>query len=301
VTALQKKIARFFFAVLIMTGVSFQASAYQRMKEPYAVALMKADHIVIVQVSSVTSRQTGDFNDPFQVAFKTLSNLKGMLDPSIQTLPLHRHYSTDIASLEPGKKFIFFIFKGSLLMDGTQAHSKHYEQKIIDDIRRLPAWSKPQDGLSTAIVPEEFTIAESDNLDASFLVKNVGSRGILLKYHNLPLQSQTHWKLRISRETGDLVVPLPHPHLTQASMKEFEATQRHSYDTVLQPGQIVSFYLPRINSAEPGWGYKSELDFKYYPLPAGRYQMAAESHELLPGHILTTSPVRFQILKNSAR
>jgi len=62
----------------------------------------------------------------------------------------------------------------------------------------------------------------------------------------------------------------------------------------LEPGQSFFIHVDRINSAEPGWGYKGRLDFKYYPVTEpGRYSIRVTGYNLYGDRAMTTE--RFEI------
>jgi hypothetical protein len=69
----------------------------------------------------------------------------------------------------------------------------------------------------------------------------------------------------------------------------------HRFDLALKPGESF-FCLDRISSAEPGWGFKERIDFRYYPMAVpGEYAISAvgrfvhsggaDRHAVAPGWV----------------
>jgi hypothetical protein len=71
------------------------------------------------------------------------------------------------------------------------------------------------------------------------------------------------------------VAPIGHPHVDSAAIRDFFARNPHRFDLALKPGESF-LCLDRISSAEPGWGFKERIDFRYYPMAApGEYAISA--------------------------
>ena len=164
-------------------------------------------------------------------------------------------------------------------------------------LSRLGEWSAPVAGASSLLVPIEEKISAHDNLEFGFIVRNASDKPLSLKFHNLPLDNHTHWKFDVTDEHGVKVTPKNHPDLNEALLKEFVATQSHSYEVVLKPHASQMYWIPRLNSAERGWGYKDELEFQYFPMPPGHYTIKATALNLLPDVSLESRPITVTVAK----
>jgi hypothetical protein len=150
----------------------------------------------------------------------------------------------------------------------------------------MPDWAGAPGGLMAVAVPDHdpqaaetrdpFRYRAGDPMILWVGYRNGSTRSLRLRYRDWPLESHTHWTLRIERTGGETVVPVPHPHVTVTAIREFFSRNPHRFDVTLRPGESFFLYLDRINSAEAGWGYKERLDFRYYPMDSpGEYAVTA--------------------------
>jgi hypothetical protein len=123
--------------------------------------------------------------------------------------------------------------------------------------------------------------------------RNVSRHDVALRYRDWPLESHTHWDLRVDWVGAGSVAPRPHPHVNGAAIRDFFSRNPHRFDMTVKPGESFFLYVDRINSAEPGWGYKERLDFRYYPMAApGEYAISAVGRFFHAGTPIVTRVLR---------
>ncbi len=75
-----------------------------------------------------------------------------------------------------------------------------------------------------------------------------------------------------------MVAAVESPHVKKEEYTEFFSKFPTMYEVEVLPGQDGHFLLRSVNTAKPGWGYKEDLDFRYYPMSKpGLYEIGAEA------------------------
>jgi hypothetical protein len=193
---------------------------------------------------------------------------------------------------------------------GWRRHSKKVTNPNLDtvlaEIRGLTEmpedWSEPVDGLSILLRPERSKYIAGEDIDLFFIIRNTSQKPIIIPYRDYPFETQTYWALDVRRSGNQAVGPTPHPHLTKDSIKDYFSKHGREYNMEINPGAIRSHYLPRINTAQKGWGYKEELRFAYYIMDKpGTYTVSAELHNAFPGRILKTKPIEIRIYEKDGQ
>src|SRR5262249_32915805 len=175
--------------------------------------------------------------------------------------------------------------------------------RLAAAIPLVPGWSEAPDGLAAILVPDHepataagqdpFRYRAGDPVLVWAGYRNQSPRAITLRYRDWPLASHTHWDLRVERVGAGVVAPVAHPHVDQAAIRDFFSRNPHTFDLTLKPGEAFFLFVDRINSAEPGWGYKERLDFQFYPMSTpGEYPISAIGRFYPPGTALATRALR---------
>ena len=260
------------------------ASALSRVWVPRNVAIAQADAIVVAQIT--TAPEDAELFGKNQSATVTIERaIKGELAPGetiVRLQPLHR---MALGALEKGEKYLLFLQSTTpgnspeIMFDGTKKWSESEEKAVADAFALTPAWSEPSDGVAALLTAEEFHVGAKEHLNLYFGVKNLSNAPILLKYRDWPLETHTFWDLKMVSPSAQPVMALPHPTVTAEEIADYFSRFPHSYEITLAPGQSYFYGLGRVNSALPGWGYKQELDFKFYPMTqSGAYEIEASAN-----------------------
>jgi len=287
-----KKFCICLFFALALAVSSQKANAYSRAYLPLNVAIVQADAIVEARTTHVPQQYFRSSGDSAEVEIKRV--FKGTLKPGIFTVQLQPLHVMALGRLQPGKDYIFFLRsvgteapKFEVMFDGTRLHTDEDAKLVASAVELSPAWSQTQNGLSTLLTAEEFRIKADDELNLWVGYKNTSNQSITFRYRDWPLDTHTYVTLDVKSETGDDVKAFPHPTLTQEDIKDYFSKFPRSYEITLEPQKESFFALRKINSAKPGWGYKEELNFKYYPMTKpGKYTITATMHNFLDNSLL---------------
>lgn len=279
-------------AALATATVSEKATAFSRAYLPLNVAVLQADAIV----KAKTIRAPHGYRTAERTAMVEVQQVfKGSLKTGPLSIELQTTHELALGYLHPGKTSLLFLrslstgpLKFEVMLDGTSLHSEKTAKSIETAVELNPAWSEPQNGLSTVLTAEKFRLGINDDVNLWIGYKNTSSKDITLKYSNWPLQTHTFWKLKVVPKEGKEIKALDHPSLTQAKIDHYFSRFPMSHQVQLKPGKSTFFHIPRINSAKPGWGYKEKLDFQYHPMTApGKYTISAFAHHLFSKSIIT--------------
>jgi hypothetical protein len=229
--------------------------------------------------------------------------LKGELPKGAFTVQLDEFHVRALGALKPGQEYLFFLRAvrdkpGSreVMLDGTQLLTSEAVEEVASLVTLTPPWSEPQEGISTVLVAERYRIKAGEDLNLYVGYRNVSGRAITLRYRDWPLDTHTHWELIVTSVAGDRIAAAKHPTLTPESINDYFSKNPKSYDVTLEPMQEHFYPVQRVNSAEPGWGHKETLDFKYYPITQlGSYEIAAVVHNLHNGADLRTGNLRIWV------
>jgi hypothetical protein len=272
---------------VLLLSVSFlEANAYSPPYVPLNLAVAQAEAIVEAHITRIPQRLSRASGDSAEVIIKRV--LKGALKPGVFTVHLQPLHDVALGKLQLGKDYILFLRavgadsqKFEVMLDGTRLRVEEDIQLITTAVELSPAWSEPQDGLSTLLTAEKFRIKVDEELDLWMGYRNTSIQNITLKYRDWPLDVHTYWKLTIDSKAGNVVEAVPHPTLTRQSINDYFSRSARSYEIILEPQKEYFFGLKRVNSANPGWGYKEEVDFKYYPMAKGKYTITATNLNFL--------------------
>jgi hypothetical protein len=193
--------------------------------------------------------------------------------------------------------YIFFLQKNSstgtyeVMFDGTTPWNAGRQQELTSLVRTLPAWSRPQDGIATLLLPGSFTVSPGADLDLWIGYRNETDHPITVTYSDWPRATHSHWKLHVRDEAGRAVAAANHPNIFD-DIDEYFSRHGRTYDIKLAPGQATFLTANRVNTAQGGMGFKEDLDFKYYPMAPRTWIISAEAVNLGAFSGLVTSEVR---------
>lgn len=279
------------FLLTLLAAISLlpiAACASKAVYQPLTVVVAEADAIVIARATRVPSRPSLER----QSAELTVTQvMKGKRPTGPLTVWLDEAYWHNAEPLKADQQYIVFLRPSAahpgeeqLMLSGTRLHTEKDAKQIETLLALTPAWSEPQDGLSTTIVPDKYHLAPGEELNLFIGCRNVSDHKITLKYSDWPLATHTFWELAIVPQGGAAVVAEKHPTLTPESINDYFSRFPRTYDVTLEPNQEFFYSIQRVNSAKQGWGYKEELDFKFYPVTAaGAYDITARCKNLRSG------------------
>jgi hypothetical protein len=253
-----------------------------------------------------------DHRQSARVETSPLRTFKGALAGPRVTLTLEPYERDLLYQLSPGAEVVVFLAAGATPGDYRLAeptllpYGEPVALRLARTVPHVPAWSEASGGLAAIVVPDHdphvaetrepvrYRTGEPIILWAGY--RNVSRQDIVLRYRDWPLESHTHWDLRVERVGTGPVSPIAHPHVDPAGIRDFFSRNAHRFDQPLKPGESFFLYLDRINSAEAGWGYKERIDFRYYPMAApGEYAISAVGRFLHSGPPVVTRVLRIWV------
>lgn len=253
--------------VTLLFALLQPAAGYSRMHLPEVVATAQADAIVVATIVSVDSPARWQQKAVIQVERSLLGTAPDRLEVLFDAGP------------QQGQTWIVHLVEvdgaWKALLDGTSPHSAELEAQRKEQIAARPSWPAPVDGWSAVLVLGSPAMAPTEQLDAWVVYRNLSDQTQSLAYQEWPKAEHCHWTLTVTRD-GTEVAPLAHPHLTEAEITAYFSAHGNSFQQDLKPGESFALPLQRINSAEPGWGYKQRLGFRYWPMAEpGTYAISA--------------------------
>jgi hypothetical protein len=302
------------WAVLVLTlaspliGVPPHASS--RPYTPLTVSIARADVISAVRVLSgpVPVPSQG----PARVQIAPVRTFKGSPTGTDLTLVLAPFERDLVYRLAAGREYVLFLGRTGApgeyrLTDETVLpYDESLATRLGGAVPLVPAWSDASAGLTSIVVPDHepsiadarvpfrYRVGEPILLWSGY--RNVSERDIVLRYRTWPLESHTCWHLRVERTGAGVVESMAHPHVDMTQIREFFSRNPHRFEQRLRPGETFFLYLDRVNVAEPGWGYRERLDFRYYPMTIpGEYTISAVGRFFHPGTPVATRPLRVWI------
>ena len=297
---------RFLIPLALCCAMASPAAAYDRRYLPRSAAIAQADAIVVAR--AVRSPELSRMMQAGATAeVRVLRVLKGAVKPGPLTVALDPMHAHAVGALAREQVYLLYLSPAreglrTILLDGTGVRNAEQVREVVSKVKRLPAWSEAQAGLSVVVAPVDFEVDVAGNVDLWIGYRNDTDAGLELKYRSWPLKTHTWWSLEIQRGEGARVAAKPHPHLTPKEIDDYFSRHGNTFDLKLAPGEVYFFPLQRINLAKPGWGYKERLDFYYYPMEVpGRYTITASGHHLLgPSGVVVARPVSIVITQGKA-
>ena len=287
--------------LLLLLVMCEPSPASDRIRQPLNVAIAQADAIVVGEAVKVVTATHPAVEDVAEV--EVVSLLKGAVKGRSLTLRVEPLLDHGPERLVAGRSYILFLSRNSrspsgfeLMSDGMRPYEEEAADQIASSVKLMPQWSRPQKGVAVIAVPEKFTYKSGEVIHLMIGYKNLSAAEVVLRYRDWPLDVHSHWRLEILSQAGRTLPPSPHPHISRGEIREYFSRHGHSFRMPLKPGQSFFIHVDRINSAEPGWGYKERLDFKYYPMTGpGKYSIRVTGHNLYGGTAMTTEWFEIQV------
>jgi hypothetical protein len=293
------RITAFLTVALLWLCAARSASALSRAYQPLVVAVAQADAIVEAHVTTLPAPnpKTGS------TAITVNRVLKGKVSEGTMEVTMSEitRYWVGIPWKEGGR-YILFLQQGrgqtgfEIMDHGSRPYTDEDASEIATLIKRLPGWSKPENGLSTLLTTKRVKYRVGDEIDLHVGICNESDADIEIRYTDWPREASSKWKLEVQKEDGELIAAQPHPTITSKDIEDYFSKHGRTYAIALKPGEHHWVYLRRINTAQPGWGYKEELDFKYYPMPApGKYTLSITGENLLGNGMLKAGSIEVTV------
>ena len=301
--AMNPSFSRFHVPVLtrLLAALLLSASpllGYSRAYLPLPAAVSQAGAIVVARVTTapgVTAKE-----EPTGVNVERV--IKGEVPEGALTVlaPAIRHFAG--LPLAGGTRYVLFLERphgqpeGAFIImeDGTRLF-ENYKAEDVSAIATLaaqtPAWSTPANGITTVLLTEKTKHGEKAGLDLWIGCKNVSAADMEVLYNKWPLETHSFWKLEIQDESGKTIAAKAHPTVTPQEASDYFSKHGKNQEVTLAPGMCTWYRVGSVNTASPGWGYKEDLDFKFYPMPTpGKYTIRAYGHHVLSTGVVAAGP-----------
>jgi hypothetical protein len=261
------------FLISVALLAARDAHACQRRKLPPAIRLAMADLVVearvdLVRVSQVIVAPT---------AVRKGTRPDGQMQIDGVTTPLDAMLRCEGAiSLERGRTYLFLLFdrlpgESSWstidLIDGIVELKDPVASEILRTNGTSTPWTRGTDGWWLKAIVAKGVFAVDEEIDVLLIFRNATAARRELRYRSWPPSERSACLLEGAGVAG---VPVP---IAQTDIDEYFARVRPAFDLEIGPGETLEWTLDRITTAARGWGYKERLDFKYYPMKPGSYDV----------------------------
>jgi hypothetical protein len=295
-------------AVTLYCALEGASAACDRARSPLeepAVAAAIADVVAVVDVTSVGGGlATVLVNESLKGRPKNGDKLviAGLLSGD----EARARGSCGVTAVEAGKRYIALLWEpisGSTRLDMVEpatsviAHTTAARSSIDQALAKQhpgSGWQGPAAGLQTRVALDPYS--QPGEVDLFVLVRNTGAVAVDLVHQSWPRAQQSTCALRIQDAANRTVdardVPIPRPDIDA-----YFSRNSRVYTTKIEPGASWLIHLPRVTTAAPGWGYKEELGFQYYPVTThGLHKVAADCVNFFgPGSHVSTSTVTLSL------
>jgi hypothetical protein len=186
--------------------------------------------------------------------------------------------------VEIGKRYVFLLWAAAGQLTAYHVIDQYggvldaaSEQKARDALAKghpHSAWLVKGD-VATMLVLEPPDA--KDEVDVSVVLRNIGAKPKTYRFASWPRQTMTKCTLSITNtETNKRVAAKAVP-IAQKDISTYFTRNSRKWETKIAVGAAQHVRLDRITTAKPGWGYKEELGFVYYPIEtAGAHSVSAE-------------------------
>jgi len=261
------------FVILVALLSVRDAQACDRRKLPPAIRLAMADLVVEARVDLVSKGRATVV--PTAVRKGTRPNGQMQLDGVTTSLEAMLRCEGGV-NVERGKTYLFLLFdrlpgeaswRTIDLVDGVVELGDPVVGEIMRTNGASTPWTRGADGLWLKAVVAKSVFAVNEEIDVLMLFRNAAAARRNLRYRSWPPSERSSCRLE---GAGIIGVPVP---IAQTDIDEYFARVGPSYDFDLGPGETLEWNLDRVTTAARGWGYKERLDFQYFPMKPGRYEV----------------------------
>lgn len=288
--------------VLMIAGAARPAAACELVRSPFEhreAAVAVADTVAAVVVDRIDDRKPISYvhvtsilagsATPDTIAIREMTGVGGPKDGCM------------LSHVQVGKAYIVTLFaedaKGagymSVYAPTTIADTPAERDATMAAIAKhhpVSAW-RTTNGIASRLVldPE----SKPGELNLYVVVRNLTRSTIEVTRNYWPVSESTACSLWI---TGPGTVTATKVPIDDKDIATYFGTRPGRYSSYPPPGYTVSLLLPRVTTAEPGWGYKEELGFRYYPIAKhGDYAVSASCPRWINGEAVTTSAVTVRL------
>lgn len=262
--------------------------------ETPAVGVAVADAVVVAEVTSI-----GGGTGTFQIK-QALKGGKG--SAAGDTIRIRGVLSSEegmqrmrcgVAPMEVGKRYILMVWNPPAesaefdLIDplgGVREHSAAQLDLLKEALAKQhphSAWKTSSPGVQAQLVLAPQRGEAKGDVDLFLLLRNVGRSAIELKYRSWPEALQSKCTLHIVNTATKQKVEAREVPIKRKEIADYFSRHGRIYGVKLASGDSHVFSLFRVTSAKPGWGYKEELGFRYYPVDKpGLHTVSAECENL---------------------
>lgn len=209
------------------------------------------------------------------------------------------------AFAEVGKEYLALLWRP---LDGASAH------RLVDpiggwkpaaaDLRRAmaeaiardhprSAWSAPGQGLRTMLLRGGPSPGGKDEIDLLVLLRNVGRAPLVLTHRDWPEAERSDCRLQIASVPTKKPVEARDVPIPKKDIADYFSKHGRRFEATIAPGEARFLTLQRVTTAAPGWGYKEDLGFRYYPVAEhGPHRIVAACRNYFgPGSSFATEPL----------
>ncbi len=134
---------------------------------------------------------------------------------------------------------------------------------------------------------------EKEELNLGVVFLNHTNRDLTFNYRTWPKREHSYCDLLISSTKGKVAaVPVP---IEKSKIESYFSKYGHRYDHVLTKDNSFEFGISSVITARPGYGHKEKLNFQYYPLSPGSYDIAASCKNFF-GTTINTNSIKIEII-----
>lgn len=274
-------------ALLVVVGLLVArtpADACDRATSPLeqlAVGLATADLVVVAEVAQLGNRSA-------KLAIADVLKGAATVGDSVEVAgtvhdALHDHCSG--TPIEAQRRYLFALWKplrgkSYTLVHahaGVVAHTGAVEQRWRAALAKpspSSPWRAQPSGLVAQLVLDPD--APKGEIGLFVILRNAKPAPITLDLKSWPRNAMSHCKLDIVNVvTKQKIAPKPVP-IPAADIAKYFARNPRAYRVALAPGEARVVRLDRVTTAAPGWGYKEDLGFVFYPVvKTGDHRVAA--------------------------
>jgi hypothetical protein len=270
-------------AIMVLACSGPSVHGFSRAYVPLAAIVPQSDAIVEAHIhtSLANAVKTG------AVTITVDNVLMGSLPKGTAEVKIPNPFVLEFQIKEGGRYLLFLKLSSGgtsyeLMGYGSRYYSEKDAAEIANVIKLAPAWAKTEEGFSTILTSESFKYRVGDEINLWVGCRNDSAADIEIKYTDWPLATHSMWKVDARHEKDGIIVAQPNPTVTAKDIDDYFSKHGRTYAVALKPGEQHWVCLQRINTAKPGWGYKEELDFKYYPMTSpGKYILSVTGENLL--------------------
>lgn len=249
----------------------FPATAWacDRSIPPLAGSLAAADAVVV-------ARGTGDADGTDVLTVARVLRGEVPAGPLPVTVPLECGRPT---SLPPTDGLLALRRRGDaweVLLDPRKyPGDPRYDEAVeLALALRSVGWSAPLDGWSTVAAREPTGAGAPPGVDLVVGVRNGADHPRTLSWTDWPRATASHLEVEVHGPGGP-VTPVS-AGSSDAERERYFSAHGRRFEVTLAPGEFHLFRFDRLDSAPAGWGYKEDLGFRSWPMPApGEYHVRA--------------------------